>query len=159
MADVGGGIETTKDLSGQQQLVLKKFVVVQWIMMDDKPSFDFRQGGQKTGVRQTGMSPSDFFWIFIARILSFVDKRIAGRDKLDKFNIRLNKLAVPIDSIQASETASCPWDCGGDDGVVGIGDFLAMLAQWGGPGDCDFDGGGVGINDFLALLANWGPCP
>ncbi len=54
----------------------------------------------------------------------------------------------------------CPWDCGGDDdGNVGIVDFLALLAQWGGPGSCDFDGGGVGINDFLALLANWGPCP
>ncbi len=55
---------------------------------------------------------------------------------------------------------SCPWDCGGDnDGNVGINDFLALLAQWGGPGACDFDGGNVGINDFLDLLANWGPCP
>ncbi len=54
----------------------------------------------------------------------------------------------------------CTWDCGGDnDGIVGIVDFLALLAQWGIPGDCDFDGGGVGITDFLALLANWGPCP
>ncbi len=53
----------------------------------------------------------------------------------------------------------CLWDCGGDhDGNVGIVDFLAVLAQWGGPGSCDFDGGGVGINDFLELLANWGPC-
>jgi hypothetical protein len=54
--------------------------------------------------------------------------------------------------------APCPWDCDGDDGVVGINDFLALLAQWGGAGPCDFDGGGVGINDFLELLANWGPC-
>ncbi len=53
----------------------------------------------------------------------------------------------------------CPWDCGNDDGDVGIVDFLALLAQWGGPGSCDFDGGGVGINDFLAVLGNWGPCP
>ncbi len=53
----------------------------------------------------------------------------------------------------------CPWDCGDNDGNVGIVDFLAVLAQWGTPGSCDFDGGGVGINDFLALLANWGPCP
>ncbi len=53
----------------------------------------------------------------------------------------------------------CPWDCGGDnDGNVGIIDFLALLAQWGGPGSCDVDGGGVGISDFLNLLANWGPC-
>ncbi len=54
----------------------------------------------------------------------------------------------------------CPWDCdGSNDDVVGINDFLAVLAQWGGPGSCDFNGGGVGINDFLLLLANWGPCP
>ena len=53
----------------------------------------------------------------------------------------------------------CPWDCADGDGNVGITDFLAVLAQWGGPGSCDFDGGGVGINDFLELLANWGPCP
>ena len=54
----------------------------------------------------------------------------------------------------------CPWDCevGNADGIVGIIDFLTLLAQWGGPGSCDFDGGGVGINDFLELLANWGPC-
>ncbi len=54
---------------------------------------------------------------------------------------------------------SCPWDCTqpGDD-LVGISDFLLLLAQWGGPGTCDIDGGGVGIVDFLALLAHWGPC-
>ena len=58
------------------------------------------------------------------------------------------------------ETTPCPWDCGGDnDGLVGIVDFLALLAQWGGPGSCDFDGGGVGITDFIELLANWGACP
>ncbi len=56
----------------------------------------------------------------------------------------------------------CPWDCDSaesTDGTVGIVDFLALLAQWGGAGSCDFDGGGVGITDFLALLAHWGPCP
>ena len=54
----------------------------------------------------------------------------------------------------------CLWDCGDFDGVVGIVDFLAMLAQWGQVGtSCDFGGGGVGINAFLELLANWGPCP
>jgi hypothetical protein len=56
--------------------------------------------------------------------------------------------------------AVCPWDCGDDNGDVGIVDFLAMLAQWGQVGaSCDFDGGGVSITDFLVLLANWGPCP
>ncbi len=54
----------------------------------------------------------------------------------------------------------CPWDCTQTgDGNVGIVDFLALIAQWGGPGTCDIDGGGVGITDFLELLANWGPCP
>ena len=54
----------------------------------------------------------------------------------------------------------CPWDLDGD-GVVGIGDLLALLGAWGtnpgGPPDFNGDGT-VGIFDFLALLANWGPC-
>jgi hypothetical protein len=45
------------------------------------------------------------------------------------------------------------------DGVVGIVDFLALLAAWGPcPAPCiaDLDGDGtVGIIDFLSLLANW----
>ena len=54
---------------------------------------------------------------------------------------------------------ACPGDCGDGDGMVGIVDFLALLAQWGQVGTpCDLDGGGVGIVDFLELLANWGPC-
>jgi hypothetical protein len=53
----------------------------------------------------------------------------------------------------------CPWDCGDGDFIVGITDFLAMLAQWGQVGaSCDFDGDGVGITDFLKLLGQWGPC-
>ena len=45
--------------------------------------------------------------------------------------------------------------------IVGIVDFLALLADWGPcePGCCladlDIDGN-VGINDFLLLLGNWG---
>jgi hypothetical protein len=47
-------------------------------------------------------------------------------------------------------TPPCPWDCGNDDGNVGVNDFLAMIAGWGGPGSCDFDGGGViNVADFL----------
>ena len=70
-----------------------------------------------------------------------------------------------VDNIQMWEDTppqmpSCPWDCGlPQDKNVGIVDFLALLAQWGGPGTCDFDGGGVGITDFLKLLGSWGPCP
>lgn len=55
---------------------------------------------------------------------------------------------------------ACAWDCGDGDGIVGVDDFLALLAQWGMVGTpCDIDGGGVGVDDFLALLANWGACP
>jgi len=58
------------------------------------------------------------------------------------------------------QVSLCPWDLDGD-GVVGIVDFLDLLAQWGSDpgGPPDFDGSGdVGITDFLDLLANWGPC-
>jgi hypothetical protein len=53
----------------------------------------------------------------------------------------------------------CPWDCGNGDGVVGVVDFLQLLADWGTVTPCDLDGGGVGVTDFLALLAHWGTCP
>ncbi len=56
---------------------------------------------------------------------------------------------------------SCAADLDGDT-IVGITDFLKLLAHWGtdpgGPPDFDGDGN-VGIIDFLELLANWGPCP
>ncbi|MHC4129635.1 MAG: hypothetical protein ACYSUA_16025, partial [Planctomycetota bacterium] len=45
------------------------------------------------------------------------------------------------------------------DGTVDVGDFLAMLAQWGNPGTCDCEDppdGAVDVGDFLALLACWG---
>ncbi len=62
--------------------------------------------------------------------------------------------------IWAIKPTTCSWDCGDGDGMVGIVDFLAVLAQWGlVDTPCDFDGGGVGIVDFLKLLANWGNCP
>jgi len=59
----------------------------------------------------------------------------------------------------------CPEDVapqGAVDGVVGIGDFLAVLAAWGPCAACpeDTDGDGfVGITDFLSILAGWGACP
>jgi hypothetical protein len=58
-------------------------------------------------------------------------------------------------------SAICAGDVDGDD-VVGIGDFLLVLAQWGPcPPEClgDADGdGSVGILDLLLVLAEWGPC-
>jgi len=56
---------------------------------------------------------------------------------------------------------SCTGDVDGNT-IVGITDFLDLLAAWGpNPGHpADFDGDDfVGINDFLDLLANWGQCP
>jgi len=56
----------------------------------------------------------------------------------------------------------CAADCApaGGDGVVGILDFLALLAAWGEASPCDIgDDGVVGILDLLNLLAAWGPCP
>jgi len=88
--------------------------------------------------------------VFLTDFNTFDDKFLFDLDN-QQFWTNLFEIAVP-----------CPWDCDGGestDGNVGIVDFLALLAQWGGPGSCDFDGGGVGINDFLELLANWGPCP
>ncbi|MHC4219037.1 MAG: S8 family serine peptidase [Planctomycetota bacterium] len=59
------------------------------------------------------------------------------------------------------ETQALLADLDGD-GVIGINDFLLLLAVWGpcktGPGcqgDIDLDGT-VGIIDFLYMLANWG---
>ena len=55
----------------------------------------------------------------------------------------------------------CPWDLTGDS-IVGVNDFLSLLALWGtdpgGPPDFN-DDGNVGVADFLELLANWGSCP
>lgn len=55
----------------------------------------------------------------------------------------------------------CPADLNGDC-LVGIEDFLGLLAAWGTDpdGPPDLDGNGVvGIEDFLDLLAAWGRCP
>jgi hypothetical protein len=61
------------------------------------------------------------------------------------------------------ETVPCPCDCEDPpDGTVDVGDFLALLAQWGTPDTCDCEDppdGAVDVGDFLALLATWGPCP
>ncbi len=53
-----------------------------------------------------------------------------------------------------------PSDLNGD-GIVGIVDFLSLIAAWGSCADCgncpgDFDGDcEVGILDLLILLGNW----
>ena len=72
-----------------------------------------------------------------------------------------------LDNVAANQTltisaGSVPGDVDGD-GLVGIGDFLQLLAQWGPcakpcPPSCAADFNGdctVGIQDMLILLANW----
>jgi hypothetical protein len=78
-------------------------------------------------------------------------------------------LAVLMDVPAGSEAAIDdlhfgPPPCLGDvdaDALVGVTDFLHLLAAWGtdpgGPPDLDGDGN-VGVTDFLILLGNWGPC-
>ncbi len=64
--------------------------------------------------------------------------------------------------VWATKAPSCPWDCVGNDGEIGIDEFLAVLGRWGvAPNNpCDFDGDGmIGINEFLKVLGLWGPCP
>ena len=54
----------------------------------------------------------------------------------------------------------CPGDVD-EDGVVGFGDVLRILAVWGGTGgpeDLDYSGV-VDFADLLIVLAAWGPCP
>jgi hypothetical protein len=66
-------------------------------------------------------------------------------------------------TIAVTGPTACPCDCEDPpDGTVDVGDFLALLAQWGTPGTCDCEDppdGAVDVGDFLALLAAWGPCP
>jgi hypothetical protein len=70
---------------------------------------------------------------------------------------------VDMGAYEFQGSSSCPWDCEDvPDGTVDVGDFLALLAQWGGPGTCDCEDepdGAVDVGDFLALLAAWGDCP
>ncbi len=58
------------------------------------------------------------------------------------------------------QPAACPADLDGD-GLVGVGDLLVVLSNWGaagGPGDLSGDGT-VDVQDLLTLLAAWGACP
>ena len=73
-------------------------------------------------------------------------------------DISFDNLVIEADQINMP----CLTDIDGDN-IVGISDFLLVLAQWGPcPPDCfaDVNGDGeVGILDFLLVLADWGPCP
>jgi hypothetical protein len=65
---------------------------------------------------------------------------------------------VDMGAFEFQVAASCPADLDGD-GLVGIQDFLVLLANFGSSGPGDIDGSGtVDVQDFLLLLAAWGPC-
>ena len=79
--------------------------------------------------------------------------------------LRMLKLTVCTSAllflVGSSYATPCPWDTN-NDGMVGVNDFLMVLAEWGqGPSSkCDFNHDQVvNIGDVLELLANWGPCP
>ena len=105
--------------------------------------------------RGAALSPStDGF--FISSIASF------GEDARGEIYIvdRASTTNSEIFRIIREQAQIADFNC---DGVVGINDFLDLLANWGScpaagpcPWDLDRDGN-VGINDFLALLATWGP--
>ncbi len=65
------------------------------------------------------------------------------------------------DNFSFNVMSELPCDLNGD-GIVGMVDFLALLAAWGSCSDCgtcpaDFDGDcSVGILDLLILLGSWG---
>jgi hypothetical protein len=72
----------------------------------------------------------------------------------------VNQNGVP-DECEPPPKPDCPADCGNipGDGLVNVGDLLALLAQWGVGGSCDQnDDGLVNVGDLLALLAAWGKC-
>jgi hypothetical protein len=70
---------------------------------------------------------------------------------------QVDAIAITADGLACENP--CPGDINGD-GVVGVGDFLDLLAAWGsagGPADVNGDGT-VDVQDFLQLLTAWGPC-
>jgi hypothetical protein len=68
--------------------------------------------------------------------------------------------AEVVELLDLTVTIKCTTDVDGD-GLVGIEDFLEVLAQWGQACPCTADADDddmVGITDFLKILAEWGPC-
>jgi hypothetical protein len=82
-----------------------------------------------------------------------------GRD-LSTIEVEMTEAEVQAmhTTVVVDLTNTCPADTDAS-GDVGIGDFLAVLAEWGTP-NADVDGDGdTGIGDFLMILAEWGACP
>lgn len=98
----------------------------------------------------------DFGWVLINR------ETVVRTAK--RFDSRENPASSrrPRLTIDYTLPVACPEDVVGSDGVVDIGDLLAVLAAWNtdGPGaDITSPEDLVTITDLLALLTAWGPCP
>ena len=88
----------------------------------------------------------------------FVDTGLRSTAAEGEFSVAFGGVSSPGTYVGVTGVGP-PGDVDGD-GVVGIIDFLAVLANWGPcteiPCTGDTDGDGVvGIVDFLTVLANW----
>ena len=103
-------------------------------------------------VLEVGEGGVTYTGLFVTEHLSYVIIDANNGEPLD---------STFIDDLSFADVEPCPADLDGDD-MVGIGDFLLVLAQWGPcPPKCiaDVDGDGeVGIVDLLIVLASWGRC-
>ena len=106
--------------------------------------------------------PSSYAHVEFLRDENTTDSR--GRIAYDQWVLHGMSAPVDMDMGTIELQPGIPGDLDGD-GVVGILDFLALLAAWGPcpdpcppscPGDLDGDCV-VGIVDFLTLLTNWTP--
>lgn len=80
-----------------------------------------------------------------------------------EFRLRYYRHRIGATEFQ-TPTVGCDADFN-NDGVVGVEDLLALLANWGPcpalPATCPWDlddDGDVGVKDLLSLLGSWGPC-
>jgi len=85
---------------------------------------------------------------------------VIGREIVQDAHVETPEIDADFALVVTGGTrVDCPADVNGD-GVVGINDFLQVLADWGqpgGPADVNADGA-VDILDFLLVLTEWGPC-
>ena len=110
---------------------------------------ELANGGPAVAIDQSGLLPAGTYTLLV-RARTSLDGPVPANAVSDTgFNLVLQLTAISADL--------------DGDGVVGILDFLALLAAWGPcpapPAQCpaDLDGdGAVGILDFLLLLSNWG---
>lgn len=102
------------------------------------------------------------YWFYVDATMSFGPGEVPddGINSLDRDGTTGCNSPTNFDDETGYVQVNCsPADLDADH-MVGITDFLLLLAAWGSTPGCppDLDGGGVGITDFLLLLADWGPC-